>query len=81
MELGGEECAIVRSMKRAVRVYTFVGPYERHKAWTHKGGDGRCVCMLYAGIAGEVYRSVCVGKELWRLWENDLKKKINVPGG
>ena len=37
--------------------------------------------MLQAGIAGEVYRSVCVGKELWRLWENDLKKKMNVPSG
>ena len=37
--------------------------------------------MLKAGIAGEVYLSVCVGKELWRLWENDLKKKMNVPGG
>lgn len=37
--------------------------------------------MLQADIAGEVYRSVCVGKELWRLWENDLKKKMNVPGG
>ena len=24
---------------------------------------------------------MCVGKELWRLWENDLKKKMNVPGG
>ena len=22
---------------------------------------------------------MCVGKELWRLWENDLKKKMNVP--
>ena len=38
--------------------------------------EGVCVC-----IAGEVYRSVCVKKELWRLWENDLKKKMNVPGG
>ena len=37
--------------------------------------------MLYAGIAGEVYRLVFVGKELWRLWENDLNKKMNVPGG
>ena len=55
MELGGgarglldrgEECAIVRSMKRGARVYTCVGPYERHEAWTQKGGDGRCVCML-----------------------------------
>ena len=23
---------------------------------------------------------MCVGKELWRLWENDLKKNMNVPG-
>ena len=38
------------------------------------------MCMLQADIAGEVYRSVCVGNELWRLWENDLKKKMNVPG-
>ena len=37
--------------------------------------------MLQADIAGEVYRSVCVGKELWRLWENDLKKKMNVRDG
>ena len=36
--------------------------------------EGACVRMLQAD-AGEVYRSVCVGKELWRLWENDLKKK------
>ena len=35
----GEECDIVRSMKRGVRVYTCVGPYERHEARTHKGGD------------------------------------------
>ena len=37
--------------------------------------------MLYAGIAGEVYWSVCVEKELWRPWENDLKKKMNVCDG
>ena len=37
--------------------------------------------MLQAGIAGEVYRSVCVRKELWRLWESDLKKKMNVRDG
>ena len=37
--------------------------------------------MLSAGITREVYRSMCVGKELWRLWENDLKEKMNVPGG
>ena len=37
--------------------------------------------MLQADIAGEVYRSVCVGKELWRLWEDDLKKKMNVHDG
>ena len=37
--------------------------------------------MLQADIAGEVYRSVCVEKELWRLWENDLKKKMNVRDG
>ena len=37
--------------------------------------------MLQAGIAGEVYRWVYVGKELWRLWENDLKKKMNVRDG
>ena len=24
---------------------------------------------------------MCVGKELWRLWENDLKKKMNVRDG
>ena len=24
---------------------------------------------------------MCVRKELWRIWENDLKKKMNVPGG
>ena len=24
---------------------------------------------------------MCVGKELWRLWENDLKKKMNVHDG
>ena len=39
------------------------------------------MCMWQADIAGEVYRSVCVGKELWRLWENDLKKKMNVRDG
>ena len=38
------------------------------------------MCMLQADIAGEVYQSMCVRKELWRLWENDLKKKMNVPG-
>ena len=54
-----------------------VGPYERHEAWTKKGGDGKYVCMWQADIAGEVYRSVCVGKELWRPWENGLKKKKN----
>ena len=54
-----------------------VGPYERHEAWTQKGGDERCVCMLQVDIAGEVYRP----KELWRLWENDLKKKMNVRDG
>ena len=37
--------------------------------------------MLQADITGEVYRSVCVGKELWRVWENDLKKKMNVREG
>ena len=43
--------------------------------------EGACVRMLQAN-AGEVYRSVCVGKELWRLWENDLKKKkMNVRDG
>ena len=42
----GEECAVVRSVKRGARVYTCVGPYERHEAWTQKGRDGRCVCML-----------------------------------
>ena len=35
----GEECAIVRLMKTGARVYTCVGPYERHEARTHKGGD------------------------------------------
>ena len=48
MELGGgarglldrgEECAILRSMKRGARVHACVGPYERHEAWTEKGGD------------------------------------------
>ena len=24
---------------------------------------------------------MCVGKELWRLWENDLKKKMKVRDG
>ena len=72
----------MRSMKRGARVYTCVGPYERHEAWTQKGGDGRCVCVYVVGRhAGEVYQSVCVGKELCRPWENDLKKKMNVPGG
>ena len=34
-----------------------------------------------ADIAGEVYQLVCVGKELWGLWKNDLKKKMNVCDG
>ena len=43
--------------------------------------EGACVCMLQAD-AGEISRSVCVEKELWRLWENDLKKKkMNVRNG
>ena len=32
----GEEGVIVRLMKRGARVYTCVGPYERHEAWTQK---------------------------------------------
>ena len=42
----GEERVIVRLMKRGARVYTCVGPYERHEAWTQKGGDGRCLHVV-----------------------------------
>ena len=38
-----------------------------------------CVCCRPASLERFIDR--CVGKELWRLWENDLKKKMNVPGG
>ena len=54
----GEECAVVRSMKRGARVYTCVGPYERHKAWTQKGGDGRCVCTY---VVGRRWRGLSIG--------------------
>ena len=65
----------MRSMKRGARVYTCMGAYERHEAWTEKGGDGKCVCMWYVDIAREVYRLACVEKkELWRPCENDPKK-------
>ena len=66
----------MRSIKRGARVYTCVGPYERHEAWTQKGGDGRCVCTY---VVGRRWRGLSIdvcGKELWRLWQNDLKKKM-----
>ena len=41
--------------------------------------EGVCVCCRQASL--ERFIDWCVGKELWRLWENDLKKKMYVPGG
>ena len=38
--------------------------------------EGACVCCRQTSL-----EKVCVGKELWRLWENDLKKKKNVRDG
>ena len=48
----------MRSMKRGARVYTCVGPYERHEAWTQKGGDGRCVCTY---VVGRRWRGLSIG--------------------
>ena len=35
-----------------------------------------CVCCRQASL--ERFMDPCV---LWRVWENDLKEKMNVPGG
>ena len=47
----------MRSMKRGARVYTCVGPYERHEAWTQKGEDGRCVYV----VGGHRWRGLSIG--------------------
>ncbi len=41
--------------------------------------EGVCVCCRQASL--ERFIDQCVGKELWRLWENGLKKKMNVRDG
>ena len=44
--------------------------------------EGACVCCRQTSLERFIDRCVCVGKELWRLWENDLKKKkMNVRDG
>ena len=34
------------------------GPYERHEAWTEKGGDGSCV---YTYVVGRCWRGLSIG--------------------
>ena len=41
--------------------------------------EGACVCGRKTLLERFIDR--CVGKELWRPWENDLKKKMNVRDG
>ena len=41
--------------------------------------EGACVCCRQTSLERFIDR--CVRKELWRLWENDLKKKMNVYDG
>ena len=51
----GEECAIVRSMKRGARVYTCVVPYERHGK---EEMEGACVCCRQTSLERFINRSV-----------------------
>ena len=45
----------------------------------NKEMEGACVCCRQTLL--ERFIDQCVGKELWRLWENGLKKKMNVRDG
>ena len=41
--------------------------------------EGACVCCRQTSLERFINR--CVSERMWRLWENDLKKKMNVRDG